>query len=134
LPFISKEPGYDGRRDFASVSLVTRYPLVMVINPKLPANNTAEFIAMVKVRSSGRAIEILNDDVDQGRVAEGTSGFDAGRAQQKCRQVCIVGMRVRRPVSRRFGGGRCRSWSSPALLRPFASWKLGLSTGASFVE
>jgi tripartite-type tricarboxylate transporter receptor subunit TctC len=49
LPFISKDPGYDVHRDFASVSLVARYPLVMVINPKLPANNTAEFIAMVKV-------------------------------------------------------------------------------------
>ena len=36
------------RHDFASVSLVTRYPLVMVINPNLPAKNTAEFIAMVK--------------------------------------------------------------------------------------
>jgi tripartite-type tricarboxylate transporter receptor subunit TctC len=48
LPFIQKDPGYDVRRDFASISLVTRYPLVMVINPNLPANNTAEFIAMVR--------------------------------------------------------------------------------------
>lgn len=48
LPYIYKNPGYDVRADFASVSLVTRYPLVMVTNPNLPARNTAEFIAMVK--------------------------------------------------------------------------------------
>lgn len=48
LSYIYKTPGYDVRSDFASVSLVTRYPLVMVTSPKLPARNTAEFIAMVK--------------------------------------------------------------------------------------
>ena len=48
LPFIAKNPGYDVRADFASVALVTRFPLVLVTNPKLPARSTAEFIAMVK--------------------------------------------------------------------------------------
>ena len=45
LPFVTKNPGYDVRADFASVSLVTRFPLVIVTNPNLPARNTAEFIA-----------------------------------------------------------------------------------------
>ncbi|RAI44677.1 Bug family tripartite tricarboxylate transporter substrate binding protein [Rhodoplanes roseus] len=48
LPYVYKSPGYDVRRDFASVSLVTRYPLVMVTTPDLPAKNIAEFIALVK--------------------------------------------------------------------------------------
>ena len=48
LPYVRREPGYDVRRDFASVSLVTRFPLVMVTDPKLPAKTTADFIAMVK--------------------------------------------------------------------------------------
>jgi tripartite-type tricarboxylate transporter receptor subunit TctC len=48
LPFITRNPGYDVKADFASVSLVTRFPLVMVTNPRLPAHTTAEFIAMVK--------------------------------------------------------------------------------------
>jgi len=48
LPFVTKNPGYDVRADFASVSLVTRFPLVIVTNPNLPVRNTAEFIAMVK--------------------------------------------------------------------------------------
>jgi len=48
LPYIHKNPGYDVKADFASVSLVARYPLVMVINPALPAKTLGEFIAMVK--------------------------------------------------------------------------------------
>lgn len=48
LPYVNRNPGYDVHKDFASVSLVTRFPLVMVTSPKLPVHNTAEFIAMVK--------------------------------------------------------------------------------------
>jgi len=48
LPYIQANPGYDVKADFTSVSLVTRFPLVMVTNPKLPVKNTADFIAMVK--------------------------------------------------------------------------------------
>jgi tripartite-type tricarboxylate transporter receptor subunit TctC len=50
LPYIHSDPGYDVKADFASVSLVAQFPLVMVTNPKLPAKNTAEFIAMVKAQ------------------------------------------------------------------------------------
>jgi tripartite-type tricarboxylate transporter receptor subunit TctC len=48
LPYVTPDPGYDVRADFTSVSLVARFPLVLVTNPKSPARNTAEFIAMVK--------------------------------------------------------------------------------------
>lgn len=48
LPFVYKTPGFDVRNDFASVSLVTRYPLVMVTSPSLPARDLPEFIALVK--------------------------------------------------------------------------------------
>jgi tripartite-type tricarboxylate transporter receptor subunit TctC len=48
LPYVRRDPGYDVRKDFASVSLVTRFPLVLVTDPKLPAKTTAEFVAMVK--------------------------------------------------------------------------------------
>ncbi len=48
LPFLKKNPGYDVRKDFASVSLVTKYPLVLVTRPSLPAKTVAEFIAMAK--------------------------------------------------------------------------------------
>jgi len=48
LPYIRKSPGYDVRKDFASVSLVATYPLVLVTRPSLKVNNLAEFIALAK--------------------------------------------------------------------------------------
>lgn len=40
--------GYDPVADFAAVSLVARFPLVMIVNPEVPADNMAEFIALLK--------------------------------------------------------------------------------------
>lgn len=48
LPYVHSNPGYDVSKDFASVSLVTRYPLVLITNPALPAKTLAEFIALAK--------------------------------------------------------------------------------------
>src|SRR5690606_8241846 len=48
LPYVRKNPGYDVRKDFESVSLVTKYPLVMVTRPDLGVKTLPEFIAMVK--------------------------------------------------------------------------------------
>ncbi len=39
---------YEPVADFAPVTLASRFPLVMVINPNLPAKNLQEFIALVK--------------------------------------------------------------------------------------
>jgi tripartite-type tricarboxylate transporter receptor subunit TctC len=48
IPFMHKQPPYDPIADFAPVSLVTQFPLVVVINPRLPAETLAEFIALAK--------------------------------------------------------------------------------------
>ncbi|AMN40864.1 TTT family tricarboxylate transporter, receptor protein [Rhodoplanes sp. Z2-YC6860] len=48
VPFMHKQPPYDPINDFIPVSLVTQFPLVVVINPNLPAKNLAEFIALLK--------------------------------------------------------------------------------------
>jgi tripartite-type tricarboxylate transporter receptor subunit TctC len=48
LPYIHRNPGYDVSKDLASVSLVTKYPLVLITNPALPAKTLPEFIAMAK--------------------------------------------------------------------------------------
>ncbi|CAG9170594.1 hypothetical protein LMG23992_01660 [Cupriavidus laharis] len=42
------KPGYDTRRDFAPVSMLTRGPLVLVTAPATPASNVAELIALAK--------------------------------------------------------------------------------------
>ncbi|WP_370639487.1 MULTISPECIES: tripartite tricarboxylate transporter substrate binding protein [Cupriavidus] len=45
-----RKPGYDTRRDFAPVSLLTRGPLVLVTAPSTPARNVAELIALAKAK------------------------------------------------------------------------------------
>ena len=50
LPYVHRNPGYDVSKDFASVSLVTRYPLVLITNPALPAKTLAEFIALAPIQ------------------------------------------------------------------------------------
>jgi len=47
-PFMYKQAPYDPLRDFVPVAQVTNFPLVVVINPKLPAKTLPEFIAMAK--------------------------------------------------------------------------------------
>ncbi|CAG2151308.1 hypothetical protein LMG31506_04383 [Cupriavidus yeoncheonensis] len=44
------KPGYDTRRDFAPVSMLTRGPLVLVTAPATPAGNVAELIALARAR------------------------------------------------------------------------------------
>jgi tripartite-type tricarboxylate transporter receptor subunit TctC len=45
-----REAGYDPVRDFAPVSLVSRIPQVLVVNPALPAHNVAELVALAKAK------------------------------------------------------------------------------------
>jgi tripartite-type tricarboxylate transporter receptor subunit TctC len=48
VPFLHKQPPYDPIGDFAPVSLVTRFPQLLVIKPDLPAKNLRELIALAK--------------------------------------------------------------------------------------
>lgn len=47
-PHLLKKLAYDPIRDFEPVSLLTRGYQLLVVNPKLPANNVAELIALAK--------------------------------------------------------------------------------------
>jgi tripartite-type tricarboxylate transporter receptor subunit TctC len=53
LPYIHKSPGYNVDEDFASVSLVAKYPLVLITNPALGVKTLPEFIALAK-KSPGK--------------------------------------------------------------------------------
>ncbi|MGB6446591.1 MAG: tripartite tricarboxylate transporter substrate-binding protein [Xanthobacteraceae bacterium] len=48
LPALHRHLAYDTEKDFAGVSLVAQFPLVLVVNPNVPANNLAEFVALLK--------------------------------------------------------------------------------------
>ena len=47
-PAIYKNLGYDYKRDFMPVSLAARAPLYLAVNPKVPVNNFAEFVALAR--------------------------------------------------------------------------------------
>jgi len=48
VPHTMERLPYDALKAFAPVSLVARFPLAMVVNKDLPANNLKEFIALLK--------------------------------------------------------------------------------------
>jgi tripartite-type tricarboxylate transporter receptor subunit TctC len=47
-PFIYKNLAHDTEKDFQPVSLIARLPNMLVVNPKIPANNVAELIEHLK--------------------------------------------------------------------------------------
>src|SRR5687768_7215258 len=49
LPHMQKMP-YDALRDFASVSLATSSPLILVVHPSLPVKSVKELIALIRAR------------------------------------------------------------------------------------
>jgi tripartite-type tricarboxylate transporter receptor subunit TctC len=48
LPSLHRHLAYDTMNDFAGVSLVAQFPLVLVVNPNVPAKNLAELVALLK--------------------------------------------------------------------------------------
>jgi tripartite-type tricarboxylate transporter receptor subunit TctC len=44
---------YNAERDFAPITQLVQLPMVLVVNPKVPAKTLAEFIALAKSRPSG---------------------------------------------------------------------------------
>lgn len=49
-PHVYKKVNYDALKDFSAVGLVGSFPFALVINPKLPINNLAEFVEYAKAR------------------------------------------------------------------------------------
>ncbi|MBL8382630.1 MAG: tripartite tricarboxylate transporter substrate binding protein [Burkholderiales bacterium] len=47
-PFVVKDAGFDGVRDFAPVALVSTAPLMVVVNPSVPATDLKGFLDHVK--------------------------------------------------------------------------------------
>lgn len=47
-PFIYASLPYDPEKNFDSVGLTVRFPMILVVNPSVPANNLEEFLAWAK--------------------------------------------------------------------------------------
>ena len=47
-PFLYSRLSYNAEKDFAPIGLTVRFPLILVVNPELPAKNLQEFTAWLK--------------------------------------------------------------------------------------
>jgi tripartite-type tricarboxylate transporter receptor subunit TctC len=52
-PHLYKKLAYDPIKDFEPIARLGTLPFMLVVNPELPANNTAEFIAYAKAHPGG---------------------------------------------------------------------------------
>ena len=50
---LNKTPPYDLEKDFTAISLLARWPNLIVVHPSVPANNLAELIALAKQKPGG---------------------------------------------------------------------------------
>ena len=52
-PWLYSKLSYNADRDLASVGMLVRFPLILVVSPKLPVKNFAEFLAWAKAQPGG---------------------------------------------------------------------------------
>ncbi len=52
-PLVLKGLPYDPVRDFVAIAGLYHYPMLLIINPAIPARTTAEFVAWAKARPQG---------------------------------------------------------------------------------
>lgn len=52
-PFLYKKLTYNVEKDFDTIGLMARFPLILVVNPKIPAKNLKEFMAWAKSQPQG---------------------------------------------------------------------------------
>lgn len=52
-PSLYAKLSYDAEKDFAPVGLLARFPMLLVVNPAVPAKTLAEFIAWAKAQPDG---------------------------------------------------------------------------------
>lgn len=51
-PALYSNLNYSAEKDFAPVGLLARFPMVLVVNPAVPANNLTEFLAWAKTQAA----------------------------------------------------------------------------------
>jgi tripartite-type tricarboxylate transporter receptor subunit TctC len=52
-PFLYSKISYSAEKDFAPVGLMARFPMILVVNPSVPAKNLTEFLAWAKAQPGG---------------------------------------------------------------------------------
>ena len=80
-PLMAKEPPYDPVKDFTPLSLVSYSPLMLVVNPKVPAKSVQDVIALAKSKPGG---------LNYGSFGNGTMAHLAGELFKTMAGVNIV--------------------------------------------
>ena len=80
-PLLYSKIGFDPVRDYAYTSLVSVVPLVIVVNPAIPAKNVKDFVGLVKTRP-GR--------VTMGSAGTGTSNHLTGEYFQSVTGIKLI--------------------------------------------
>lgn len=80
-PLLYAKIGFDPLKDYAFTSLVSIVPLVIVVNPSIPAKNIRDFVGLAKTRP-GR--------VTMGSAGTGTSNHLAGEYFQSVAGIKLV--------------------------------------------
>ncbi|HWI13834.1 MAG TPA: tripartite tricarboxylate transporter substrate binding protein, partial [Burkholderiales bacterium] len=80
-PLLYAKVGFDPLKDYAFTSLVSIVPLVIVVNPSIPAKNIKDFVGLAKARP-GR--------VTMGSAGTGTSNHLAGEYFQSVAGIKLV--------------------------------------------
>ncbi len=52
-PALYTKLSYSAEKDFAPIGLLARFPMILVVNPAVPAKNLTEFMAWAKTQSGG---------------------------------------------------------------------------------
>ena len=52
-PALYSKLNYSAEKDLVPVGLLARFPMILVVNPNIPVNNYAEFVAWAKTQKSG---------------------------------------------------------------------------------
>jgi tripartite-type tricarboxylate transporter receptor subunit TctC len=53
-PFLYRKLPYDAEKSFAPIGLTVRFPLILAVNPQVPAKDLKEFTAWAKTQQSGQ--------------------------------------------------------------------------------
>lgn len=51
-PFLYSKLSYNVEKDFAPIGLTVRFPMILVVNPQIPAKNMSEFLAWAKTQNA----------------------------------------------------------------------------------
>ncbi len=116
-PFLFSKLSYDAQKDFQPVGLLVRFPMFLVINNDVPANNLKEFMAWVKAQK---------DPVPWGSAGPGSPHHLVGELFRETSGLRLqhVGYRGAAPAIQDVIAGQIPAmWVDSASILPFLEGK-----------